>query len=145
MPLSAVVHAQVEAAVLKSSPINSDWIIEGAPSARCASLSRSADGSTWTDLWDCTAGSFYWHYQCNETIHILDGHAVITDCDGAIWHLNAGDVMQFRYATRARWDVPQYIRKVAFCSESVPRSLLALLRAGNRMQQVAGRMLGRTP
>jgi uncharacterized cupin superfamily protein len=141
MSLSPVVHAPTEVAVLLPSPINPAWLIEGTPQARCASLSRSADGSTWTDLWDCTAGAFYWYYDINETIHIIDGHAVVTDCNGVAWNLSAGDVMHFRYATRARWNVPQYVRKIAFCSEAVPQPLLALMRTGSRLQRLAGRIL----
>jgi hypothetical protein len=70
----------------------------------------------------------------------VDGHAVITDCNGSTWHLNAGDIMQFRCATKARWHIPEYIRKVAFCSEAVPQPLLMLMRAGSRAQRLVGRI-----
>jgi len=143
MSPAPIVHAAITAAELSPSPIDPSWIIDGAPAARVASLSRSADGSAWTDLWDCTAGSFHWHYSINETIHVVDGGAVVTDRDGATWELAPGDVMQFLVGTQARWHVPRYVRKVAFCSEPVPRPLTRLLRARNRVQRLANRVLGR--
>lgn len=111
--------------------------------ARIASLSRSADGRVWTDLWECTAGSFHWHYEINETIHVLDGAAIVTDCDGAIWHLKPGDVIQFQVGTKVRWHVPHYVRKVAFCSEPVPGPVASLLRAQGVMRNAADRVLRR--
>lgn len=143
MPLSPVVHTPTAAAALNPAPIDPAWIIDGDPVARCASLSRSADGSAWTDLWDCTAGSFRWHYDINETIHVIDGGAVVTDRDGAVWELTPGDVMQFLVGTQARWHVPRYVRKVAFCSEPVPRPLTRLLRTRNRIRRLTDRVLRR--
>jgi len=111
--------------------------------ARVALLSRSADGRVWTDLWECTAGSFHWYYDINEAIHVLDGAAIVTDCNGAIWHLKPGDVIQFRVGTKARWHIPHYVRKVAFCSDPVPGLLALLLRARGLMRKVADRVLRR--
>ncbi|TWT04024.1 DUF861 domain-containing protein [Reyranella sp. CPCC 100927] len=138
-----VIQAAVEAAQLSSTPINPDWIIDGSPAARTASLSRSADGSVWTDLWECTAGSFHWHYSINETIHIVDGAAVITDRDGTVWHVKAGDVIQFLVGTKAHWHIPQYVRKVAFCSKPLYGPAATLLRVQERIGNVAGRVIRR--
>ena len=41
--------------------------------ARVKSLSRSGDDTAWTDIWDCTAGTFEWRYEIDETVHILEG------------------------------------------------------------------------
>ena len=138
-----VVQAAVEAAQLRATPINPDWIIDGSPTARTASLSRSADGSVWTDLWDCTRGSFHWHYHINETIHIVDGGAIITDSDGTVWDVKAGDVIQFLVGTKAHWNVPHYVRKVAFCSRPLYGPAATLLRVQERLRNVATRAMRR--
>ncbi|HEX2888946.1 cupin domain-containing protein [Vineibacter terrae] len=138
-----VVQAVLAAATLKPAPINPAWIIDGDPVARIASLSASADGSAWTDLWECTAGEFHWHYEINETIHVLDGGAIVTDRDGVVWDLKPGDVIRFLVGTKAHWRIPSYVRKVAFCSEPLPSSITTLLRARNRVRNIAGRLMGR--
>ena len=86
---SSVEKAQRE---LAPAPINPDWILEGRPQARYAPLSRLTDGRTWVDLWDCTAGRFHWYYACDETAHILEGEAVITDGDGEVWRVSGQKV-----------------------------------------------------
>jgi uncharacterized cupin superfamily protein len=106
---------------MRPAPIDPSWIIEGAPTARVAQLGRSRDGLTWTDLWDCTAGRFRWHYGPDETVHVIEGEAIVTDADGHVWTLRPGDVVTFRAGTKAQWHVPEYIRKVAFCRKRVPR------------------------
>ncbi|WP_178133957.1 cupin domain-containing protein [Vineibacter terrae] len=112
--------------------------------ARIASLSVSADGSAWTDLWECTAGSFHWHYEINETVQILEGGAIVTDRDGVVWDLKPGHVIRFLVGTKAHWRIPSYVRKVAFCSEPLPPSIFTLLRARNWLRRSAGRLMGRT-
>ena len=62
MPIVSVVKLEVEKIALEPSPINRDWILEGDPRARAILLSRSADGTASTFIWDCTAGRFNWYY-----------------------------------------------------------------------------------
>jgi uncharacterized cupin superfamily protein len=123
-PLSRTSSAAVD---MRPAPIDPSWIVEGHPMARVAPVSRGADGLTWTDIWDCTAGRFVWHYAVDETVHILEGGAHVVDANGTRWDLRPGDVVSFRVGTRAHWHVPEYVRKVAFCSEVVPRPLTALM------------------
>ena len=44
-------------------------------------------------MWDCTAGRFYWYYDFDETAHILEGEATITDANGRVWQVKPGDVV----------------------------------------------------
>jgi uncharacterized cupin superfamily protein len=127
------------AADLKPAPIDPTWILSGAPRARCANLARSSDGESWTDHWDCTAGSFEWRYGLDETIHIVEGGATITDQSGRVWTVGAGDVVTFRPGTRARWVVPNYVRKIAFCRQPVSRSAGLLMAAQRRLRTRRGK------
>src|SRR3978361_1610779 len=64
---------------LRPSPINPDWIRGGNPVARNAVLSSNRDRAACTLVWDCTPGEFDWHYDSDETIHILEGSVVLDD------------------------------------------------------------------
>ena len=121
-------------------PIEPAWILEGSPSARLASLARCPDGTTWLDLWDCTAGKFHWHYHLDEIAHIVDGEATITDADGIVSRIAAGDVVTFRHASRALWHVPHYIRKVAVMHRPLSAPLGIVMRFGDRARNFAGRL-----
>jgi uncharacterized protein len=123
-PLLRTSTASVE---MRPAPIDPSWIVEGSPTARVAPVSRGADGLSWTDVWDCTEGRFVWHYAIDETVHILEGGAHVVDANGTQWDLRPGDVVTFRVGTAASWHVPEYVRKVAFCSEVVPRRFTALM------------------
>jgi uncharacterized cupin superfamily protein len=111
-------------APLKPAPINADWIIEGAPAARNAILSRGEDGSAFTLIWDCTAGLFEWRYGIDETVYILEGSVVVQDETGGTRRLEAGATAFFPSDSRALWRVESYVRKVAFCRKPVPRAYL---------------------
>jgi len=98
-------------AALKPAPINADWIIEGAPVARNALLSRSEDGSAFTLIWDCTAGLFEWRYSIDETVYILEGSVIVEDAAGGTRRLEAGATALFPAGSRAVWRVESYVRR----------------------------------
>ena len=109
--------------------------------ARVKSLSRSGDDTAWTDIWDCTAGTFEWRYEIDETVHILEGEVVVTDHNGTVWKLEPGDVILFRVGTRAHWHVPEYVRKVAFCRKALPRPIAALIKIRGRVRRRAAALV----
>lgn len=115
---------------LEPAPIRADWVLEGRPIARSAELSRSADGMAMTAVWDCTAGAFDWHFGGDETVLILEGEVVV---DG-VRTLRAGDVAFFPAGSRARWKVPVYVKKLAFCRDPVPRPLRLLVQVFRRLR-----------
>jgi uncharacterized cupin superfamily protein len=112
---------------LEPAPIPADWVLEGAPTARVAELSRSADGTAMTAVWDCTGGAFNWFFGGDETVHILEGEVTVDD-GAARRTLRPGDVAFFPAGTWARWDVDGYVKKLAFCREAVPRPALLAIR-----------------
>ena len=131
---------------LAPSPINEDWIVEGAPAARSAILSRSRDETACTIMWDCTAGKFRWFYDFDETIHILEGSVWIDDGHGPR-RVGPGDVVFFPVGSSALWEVETYVRKLAFCRKTLPApigaavKMLRSLRAAMRGAQPAGASL----
>jgi uncharacterized cupin superfamily protein len=122
---------------LHPSSINRDWIISGDPRVNAAVISTSADGQSFTAIWECTAGTFHWHYAFDETLHFLEGSVTLDDGSGPRT-VGAGDVVYFPKGSSAVWHVETYIRKLAICRKVLPapigatisllRSLKAVLR-----------------
>lgn len=127
MSLAPLLRTSTATVEMRPAPIDPAWIVEGSPMARVSPVSHSTDGRSWTDIWDCTEGRFVWRYDVHETVHILEGGAHVVDANGTHWDLRPGDVVTFQVGTQAQWHVPHYVRKVAFCSEVVPRPLTALM------------------
>lgn len=117
---------------LAAAPINPDWIVEGRPLARNAILSRSADQMACTIVWDCSKGRFNWHYNVDETVHIVEGSVIIDDGHSPARRLVPGDVAFFPAGSHALWHVEDYVRKVAFCRKVLPApvgKLIGILKA----------------
>lgn len=123
---------------LDACPINPAWVIEGAPMARNAILSRSADGGACTLIWDCTAGLFNWRYDIDETVYVLEGEVVVRDESGAEHRLGPGDSAFFPAGSSAVWRVEKYVRKVAFCRNPVPQPIMFAARVVKKLARMAG-------
>ena len=125
---------------MKSAPINPAWIRSGNPQSRNAMLSCSSDGMATTILWDCTAGEFVWHYGIDETIHFIEGSAIISDGHGSARRFGAGDVLFLPRGTVAHWHVDSYVRKIAFCRYTQPWLINVCMRAARKSKRVFGRV-----
>lgn len=113
---------------LTDRPIDPDWIVSGTPTARAGKHSTSTDGRAVTQIWDCTAGSFYWTFYEEETVFILEGSVRVTDEDGKTQVLGIGDMAYFAPRSRALWEIDDYVRKIAFC-RSTGNPAVTLLRS----------------
>ena len=114
---------------LTSAPIVPAWIVEGQPVARAAEVSRSADDTAFTVIWDCTAGSFVWTYDFDETIHILEGSIVLTDGGNPPTRLGPGDIVFFPKGSQVHWQVEDYVKKIAFFRKVVPNPFTGVYKA----------------
>ena len=129
-----------------SSPINASWILEGAPMARTQLLSASADGTSLTCYWDCTAGRFNWFYAFDETLHILEGDFTLKDLlSGTTRQVVAGDIVYFQQGAQAEWTVPKYVRKLAFCRTALPSYLVSARNVARRMKRLIRGQSGQPP
>ena len=125
-------------AYLQSAPIDPAWILSGNPCARSRTVAHG--GLFKTAIWDCTAGTFVWHYAADEAVHILEGEAVITDSTGTVRTLRPGDAAVFAGGDTLHWNIPHYVRKFAVWghpTRDVARYVVAKAGVG------AGRMLRR--
>jgi uncharacterized cupin superfamily protein len=134
----AIKFGAIGNANLGPSPIASNWILEGTPTARSKFLSGSADGTATTWLWDCTAGKFNWFYDVDETVYLIDGSVIIKDHAGATRHLHAGDTVFFPAGSSAEWTVETYVRKIAFLRVPLPRQVLFAKRVYHSLKRLVG-------
>jgi hypothetical protein len=108
---------------LGPAPIPSEWILEGNPVTRCRQLSGSTDDRAFTVMWDCTASRFNWYYEADETICVLEGSVIVTDPQGHRHTLHPMDTYLFPSGSRYHWNVPVYVRKLAFIHMPLPPKL----------------------
>lgn len=123
---------------MQDSPIEPSWILEGSPMARSAEHVRTSDHSSFSAIWDCTAGTFRWHFHWEETVIILEGEVHITPDDGAPYTLQAGDMGYFAARSSATWRVDNYVKKAAFLRRPMPAPLAALYRLRVAMREQIG-------
>jgi hypothetical protein len=133
---------RVEKAQLEPAPIRPEWILEGAPQAMCKQLASHKFG--WGDAchWSCTAGRFKWHYGWDESVMFLEGEVTITDENGTVYQGKPGVSLFFPAGTTAVWEVPVYIRKLAFNQKPVPWYLHYQSRVIERLKGVVNKLIG---
>jgi uncharacterized protein len=117
------------------APIRPGDILAGQPVARNSLLFKSADRLQYTLLWHCTAGSFRWHYDEDETIMVLEGGMVLHFDDGSMRSCGRGDVVFFPAGTSCVWVIEQEVKKLALFRTPVPFLFTLPLRLARRVPQ----------
>lgn len=148
MAVETTITSGTETPNFVACPIRAAWILAGAPVARIALLSSSADGTASTYYWDCTAGRFNWYYAFDETLHILEGTVTLKAPPGRSRLVVAGDTVFFPAGSQTEWTVNKYVRKLAFCRTPLPsylifardigRNLKRLMNGGGEPQESSG-------
>jgi hypothetical protein len=131
----ALIEAANIAANLTPRPIEPSWIIEGNPVAHSSVLSKSADGTASTIVWQCCEGKFNWYYDFDETILILEGSIVLENDSMTPTRYGPGDVILFKDGAHARWHVEGHVKKLAFCRKTQPVLLGLALRVLSRIKR----------
>jgi uncharacterized cupin superfamily protein len=97
---------------LAPHPIEASCVEEGAPIARCITLTESPDKRLSSGLWECSAGKFKVIFALDEIVHILDGEVTVReDGEGAAYTLGPGDAAYFPLGLVTHWDVPRFVKK----------------------------------
>lgn len=118
---------------LEPDPIPADWILEGKPEAWVTKVLTSRDWTSSVVVWECTTGSFKWHYSKDETVFFLAGEAFMTDDNGEEHRFGAGDIAVIAAGTSCRWRVTEPIRKVAVVRETMWRPLGFMLKISKKL------------
>ena len=141
---SPIVLETAAAVKLDPEPIPAEWILSGSPVATSKKLAKSADFTSYIMVWDCTPGSFTWHYNKDETLVVVSGEVFITNESGEERRLGPGDFAFFPGGTSARWRVTDRLRKVAVVRETMPRPLGLVIRGVKGALRRAG-LAGKSP
>jgi uncharacterized cupin superfamily protein len=118
---------------LQPDPIPTDWVLEGKPEARVSKVMTSRDWTSSVVVWDCSIGSFKWHYAKDETAFFISGEAFMTDDKNEEHRFGAGDIAFIAAGTSCRWRVTEPIRKIAIVRETIWRPLGFMLKISKKL------------
>jgi uncharacterized protein len=108
-----------QAVALDSTPINRDWIVRGAPTARSKKLLTCSDWMANVVVWECTPGVFHWRYTRDEFIYVLAGEAFISTGSDQERRFAAGDLGFFPNGLSCDWRITQTFRKFVVQKETM--------------------------
>ena len=135
---NSIVIAATATAELKPAPITPSWIGSGTPEATNKLMASSEDRTAHIMVWECTPGSFHWHYSEDETVVIVSGEVFITQDSGPERRLGPGDMAFFPAGCSALWRITSKVRKVAVLRNNLPMPLAIGLRIWNKLLSVIG-------
>jgi len=134
----SIVMATAATIDLDPEPIPRDWILSGAPEARSRKLARSHDWTSHIVIWDCTPGTFSWHYSMDEVVIFVSGEAFMTNGSGEERRFGAGDLGFFPAGSTCTWRVTEHIRKVGVLRETIWRPLGLGLKLWKKLLRMTG-------
>ena len=126
--MTTIQIASSDSIAFKDAPIPASQILAGNPKARNSVIFQSADKLQFTLFWHCTAGTFRWFYDEDETIQLLDGGMTLHFDNGASRTCQPGDVVFFPAGTTCVWVIAHEVKKLAFFREAVPHPLALPIR-----------------
>ena len=135
MMTRALIEVADTAVNFSVNPDRAVLIIKGNPVAQSTVLSKSADRLAWTMVWQRSEGMFNWHYDCDETILILEGSVVLENEMMSPTRCVPGDVIFFKNGAHAKWHVEGHVRKLAFLRRTQPFLLGFVLRAFSKIKR----------
>ena len=95
---------------MEPADLPADWILEGSPSPRMRMMTCSQDFTLMSGIWHCSAGRFYFHYNSDETVHLISGGVTVT-VDGHSERLGPGSSAFFPRGIVALWEVDDHVHK----------------------------------
>ena len=134
----SVAIANVASVELGLGSMPPSMIRSGAPRSGTKILTSSHDGNSIVWVWECTAGSFVWHYGEDETVYIISGEVFISTGTGDERRLGEGDMAVFPGGVSCKWRVTQPIKKIAITRKDLPRPLGFAVRACHKIIQITG-------
>jgi hypothetical protein len=123
---------------LEPEPILPEFILSGSPVAQSKKVVTSHDRTSTTVVWDCTPGSFRWHYDKEETIYVLEGEAFMMNENGTERRFGAGEVGFFYAGYSCDWRITKHFRKVAVIRTPFWAPLGFCVKAWKKLMVMAG-------
>lgn len=125
-------------AELEPEPFPPGWVVSGSPQARCKKVVRSDDRTSHIVVWDCTPGSFKWHYGMDEAIVVISGEAFMVNDKGEERRFGPGDLGFFPAGTSCTWRITEHLLKVGVLKESMWRPLGLAVKAWHKVLRLVG-------
>jgi len=105
----------VEASLVSSEPLeylpSADKIISGRPLQRIWSRYTDSTKQFSAGLWECEPGAWRVHYTEEEYCRILIGRSLLTNADGVVREVVAGDEFVIPRDFKGIWEVVERTRK----------------------------------
>jgi uncharacterized cupin superfamily protein len=113
-------------------------VVSGAPKSGTKILATSHDRNSIVWVWECSPGSFIWHYSEDETVYIISGEVFISTDSGEERRLGPGDMAVFPGGVSCKWRVTAPVRKFAITRKDLPLPVGFGVRACHKLAQVMG-------
>ena len=88
--------------------------------------------------WECSVGSFVWHYGEDETVYIISGEVFISTGNGEERRLGQGDMAVFPGGVSCKWRVTAPVKKIAITRKDLPLPVGLGVRACHKLAQTLG-------
>jgi len=134
----SIVTATLADVELEPSQIPTGWILDGTPQTKSKMLLRTSDWTATIVVWECTAGSYRWHYNQDEAVFVLSGDGLMTNEKGEERRFGPGDMGFFPAGTTCTWRHQHHFRKVAVVKEPMWRPLGFCLKVWSKLLRVVG-------
>jgi uncharacterized protein len=132
----SVVIANVASTELFLGPMTN--VVDGEPKSGTRILATSHDRNSIVWVWECSVGSFIWHYGEDETVYIISGEVFISTGTGEERRLGEGDMAVFPGGVSCNWRVTQPLKKIAITRKDLPRPLGFAVRACHKLVRIMG-------
>ncbi|MHA1785628.1 MAG: cupin domain-containing protein [Candidatus Helarchaeota archaeon] len=63
-------------------------------------------------VWDCDPSEFDWEYDTDEIAYIIEGEVDVTNEEGKVTTIKAGDLVTFPKGMKCTWNVKKKLHKV---------------------------------
>ena len=132
----SVVTANVASAEVFLGPMTN--VVDGAPKSGTRILATSHDRNSIAWVWECSTGSFIWHYGEDETVYIISGEVFISSGNGEERRLGPGDMAVFPGGVSCKWRVTTPVKKFAITRKDLPLPVGLSVRAWHKLVRMMG-------
>jgi uncharacterized cupin superfamily protein len=113
-------------------------VADGSPKMATNILATSHDGNSIVWVWECSVGSFVWHYGEDETVYIISGEVFISTENGEERRLGQGDMAVFPGGVSCKWRVTAPVKKIAITRKDLPLPVGFGVRACHKLARTLG-------
>jgi uncharacterized cupin superfamily protein len=113
-------------------------VADRSPEMASKILTTSHDGNSIVWVWECSVGSFVWHYAEDETVYIISGEVFISTENGEERRLGQGDMAVFPGGVSCKWRVTAPVKKIAITRKDLPLTVGFGVRACHKLARILG-------